>query len=239
MNRLKKYALLSLTLFFIPLGAAMPKLASQIQDFRLRGFQKEMELGAVKLTLRQAGDVGPVLQLISRAHTENPWEGETALSEADARQAALDVVKTMEQYGLLPEEDAKRLQTEGGNVEPQLLVGEDGSAALTWFCAWDPPFPLYITIDDATGKAVRILTGRAEAESELSEAFTDCPERWYTFLQEYYDLAFTAENGASGEGGNRPPALFRLCLSSKDGSMQYTLNLEITDNFVFFNYYVD
>lgn len=239
MNRLRKYALLSLTLFFILLGAAMPKLASQIQDLQIRGFRKEMKLNAIKLTLKQKNNVGLALQLISKTHTESPWTGETVLTAADARQAALDTLMTMEQYGLLSEWDAKRFRTADGNAEPQLLVGGDGGAALIWFCTWEDSLALYITIDDATGKAVRILTERAETGAGLPENGSAYPGKWFAFLQDYYGLELTAGYRASDGSGTSLPGLFHLLFSSEDGSMQYDLNLEITDNFVFFNYCAD
>ena len=239
MNRLKEYALLSLTLFFILLGAAMPRLVSQIQDFQLRGFRKEMELNAVKLTLKQKNSVGPALQLISKTHTESPWTGETVLTAADARQAALDTLMTMEQYGLISERDAKRFRTADGNAEPQLLVGEDGSAALIWFCTWEEPLALYITIDDATGKAVRILTNRAETGTGLPEKLSAYPGKWFAFLRDYYGLDLATKKGAPDGSEIDLPTSFHLLLSSEDGSTQYDLNLEITNRLVFFNYLTD
>lgn len=237
MNRLKKYALLPLTLFIIFLGAAMPKLVSKAQDLQFREYRKEMELGSINLTLQKKSNVGPALHLISKAHTESPWEGETTLTEADARQAALNVINTLEQYGLLSKGDSKRFRMANGNAEPQLLVGEDGSAALIWFCTWADTLVPYITIDDATGKAVRILTDRTE--NSLSETASSYSKKWYAFLQDYYELELTVGYMESDGSENSLPSLFHLLLSSKDGSMQYDLNLEITNNFAFFNYCAD
>lgn len=95
MKYLKKYTLLLFALVFITLGAVLPYLTSQMQDAQIGGLQKNLELSTVNLTLRQEGDVGPVLQLMSKKHTEGSWEGETVLAKADACQAALTAAEEL------------------------------------------------------------------------------------------------------------------------------------------------
>ena len=231
MKRLKKYTLLFFTSVFILLGAALPYLISRMQDAQISGLQKNLELSTVNLTLRQEGDVGPVLQLMSKKHTEGSWEGETVLSKEDACQAALVVLETMDQYGLLPEGSLKSFWKTAGYAEPQLLVGEDGSSVLIWACTWEGIPGTYITLDDATGKAVRILADNAQTETDSAEDTDIQLEKWYVFLQDYYEIELTEvkENPAKGS--------YCVCFSSKDGTALYDLNLEITDDCVFFNYY--
>lgn len=230
MKYLKKYIVLLSALVFVALGAALPYVTTQMLDAQISEFQKKLELSTVNLTLRQESDVWPVLQLISKEHTESPWEGETVLAETDARQAALAVLETMDQYGLLPEGRLKRFWKIEGYAEPQLLVGEDGSSALIWACTWEGIPGAYITLDDATGKAVRILTGNAQTEISLTEDVYIHLEKWYAFLQDYYDIELTAAKKHSTKGG------YSVFFTSNDGTALYNLNLEITNDCVFFNY---
>lgn len=237
MKYLKKYMLLLSALAFIVLGAALPFLTAQIQDAKISGTQIKMELSTVNLTLWQESDVGPVLQLMSKEHTERVWEGETVLTKTDALHAALTVVETMEQYGLLPAGNLEQLLKSEGKVESQLLVGEDGSSALIWACTWDDSPGTFITLDDATGKAVRTLTGSTgtdesiQTDSGIGEDVYIQLEKWASFLQCYYDLEWTKTKVIdSGQ------TAFVMCFSSKGGSIEYELNLEIENGYTFFNY---
>lgn len=246
MKRLKNYMLLLSALAFILLGAAMPYLTSQIQDAQVIGLQKKLELNTVNLTLRQEGDVGPVLQLISQPHTESSWEGETVLSKTDACQAALTVLETMDQYDLLPEGAIERFRETQGHAQPQLLMGEDGSSALIWTWTWYDAFGTFITLDDATGKAVRILSESEPTDSYPVESTRFRLEKWIMFLQDYYGMELTdieesihsanvttkSDSYVSSDGSAR----FDLCFSAKGGTELYDLKLEIEYNWDLFNY---
>ena len=237
MKRLKNYTLLLSAFTFIILGAALPYLTSQMQDTQISRAQIKMELNTVNMTLRQESDVWPVLQLMSKTHGESPWAGETVLTKADASEAALAVFETMEQYGLLPEGDLEQLLKSEGKAEPQLLVGEDGNSALIWACTWDDSPWTLITLDDATGKAVRTLTGSAgtdesiQTDSGIEEDVYIQMEKWASFLQDYYDVEWT-ETKVIDSGRTA----FVMCFSSKDGAIEYELNLEIEHGYTLFNY---
>ena len=77
----RKYILpfftLFVALFFVVLGATLPYLVSQMQDAQISKFQKKMKLRGINLTLRQEGDVGATLQLMSMEHVESIWENGT------------------------------------------------------------------------------------------------------------------------------------------------------------------
>jgi hypothetical protein len=241
MKRWKKYILpfftLLLVLFFVVLGAALPYLASQVQDAQISKFQKKMELSGINLTLRQEGDVGEVLRLISREHAESVWEGKTVLAKEDVYRAALDVMETLDHYGLLPEGELEYAAQTDGFAEPQLLVGEDGSSALIWACTWDFNFGTYITVDDATGKAVRIMVKNVPTDGDVMEDTAFWVDKWTVFLQDYYDfhrMDVKVVDGSVMISGR--PSWFRIRFSSKDGTAIYDLNLEITSDYVFFNY---
>lgn len=250
MKYLKRYFLLLPTLVFIVLGAAMPDLVSWMQDAQLNAYHEKTELSAVNLTLRQEGDVGPVLQLMSKQHTESSWAGKTVLTEAEAQQAALTVMNTMDQYGLLPKGDLERFQKADGNAQPQLLVGEDGSSALIWACTWDCDIGTFITLDDATGKAVRILINNDMESDGTTENIYSQLEKWNVFLQDYYDIEQVGSNvhlygieqaGTKvylyGYGANSTLlAQANLSYSSKDGVMSYEFGLKMTNRYIFFNY---
>lgn len=116
-------------------------------------------------------------------------------------------------------------------MESQLLVGEDGSSALIWACTWDDVSGTFITLDDATGKAIRILADNTQIETDSIEDTYLQLEKWYEFLQDYYEIELTEVKEDTAKGG------FCVCFSSKDGTALYNLNLEITNDCVFFNYY--
>lgn len=234
MKHLKKYILLLFALVFIILGAILPYLTSQIQDAQINRLQKKLELNAVNLTLRQEDDVGPVLQLISQKHTESSWDGETVLDEMDACQAALTALETMDQYALLPEGALERFQETQGHTQPQLLMGEDGSSALIWTCTWDDALGTFITLDDATGKAVRILSESDPTDGDTVESAHFRLEKWIAFLQDYYSIELTdiREKIYQADG----TAEFELCFSSENGTALYNLKLEIEYSWDLFNY---
>ena len=217
--KVKKYALLFSTFLFIITGAAMPYFASQMQDIQISGFQKTLELSTVSLTLRQENDVLLAVQLIAREHSESLWEGKTVLSKADASRAALAVMES-ERY-----------------VEPHLLVDENGSSVLIWACTWDYSPGTFITIEDTTGEAVRILTKTMPMDSSnMEEDIFIQLEKWYVFLQDYYDIELTEAKEDAYRSSGSLPASFVMCFSSKDGTTDCELNLNITDGYTFFNY---
>lgn len=237
----KKYILpfftLFAALFFVVLGATLPYLASQMQDAQISKFQKKMELSDINLTLWQEGDVGATLRLISKEHAESVWEGKTVLAKEDAYRAALDVMETLDHYGLLPEGELEYAAQADGFAEPQLLVGEDGSSALIWACTWDYDSGTYITVDDATGKAVRILVRNVPTDGDVMEDTAFWVDKWSVFLQDYYD--FNRMDVKVAEDSvmiSDRPSWFRIRLSPKDGTTIYDLDLEITSDYVFFNY---
>lgn len=232
MKYLKKYMLLLSALGFILLGAALPYVTAQMQDANISQLQKKLELSTVNLTLRHESDVLPVLQMISKEHTESVWEGETVLTTADASRAALAVMEALDQYGLLPEGNWEILRGKE-NVTAHLLVAGDGSSALIWSCIWDCSPGTFITIDDATGKAVRILTDNVPKGNHIGvDAFIQLQlEKWASFLPDYYAVELT-DIKESGDGQNA----FVMCFSSKDSAADYNLNLKIAKNFTLFNY---
>lgn len=227
----------------------MPHLASWLQDAQIHAYHEKKELSAVNLTLRQADHVGPVLQLMSKQHTQSDWAGKTVLTEAEAQQAALTVMEMMDQYGLLPKGDLERFREAEGNAQPQLLVGEDGSSALIWACTWDFDIGSSITLDDATGKAVRILVNNGLTNGGNTEDVYYQLEKWNVFLQDYYDIEQLGTNvhlygmeqaGTKvylyGYGANSTLlAQVDLRYRSKDGAMLYNFGLKITNRYIFFN----
>lgn len=181
MRHLKAFALVISTLCCIALGAALPYLTLRAQEANAGAFWQKADLSAVSLTLRRKGDVGPVFALLAGEYTETLWEGETELQPGDASRAVLDVTDALAQSGLLPE---GAFSTQGICLEPHLLVGRDGSSALLWMCTWDDYPNIFITLDDSTGKAVRILAGVCPGTDETDEDML--MEKWYAFFEEYY-----------------------------------------------------
>ncbi len=234
MKYLKKYILPVSALAFIILGASLPYLTLKMQDNQISRFREKMELSTINLTLRQESDVLFVLQLISKEHTESSWTGKTVLTKADASRAALTVMETLDRCSLLPEGELELLKQSDGDAEPFLLVGEDGSSALIWACTWHSSPGIYITLDDATGKAVRILTANSQTETSLAEEVYIQQNRWNAFLQSYYDIKLTEVK--ERESGYDVTTSFVMCFSSKDDTIKYEFNLELESGHTFFNY---
>lgn len=229
-------------LFFVTLGAAMPYLASRMQDARLSGFQKKSELNSVNLTLQQKMEnVIPALEMISKDYTETLWKGKTALSESDAQQSAFEVLAMMSLYGLPPERIAVKSD---GSTEAVLLIAEDGSSALVWMCTWNFESSLVsITVDDATGKAVRMIETHEQLYDDvLIDDIYIGMESWLGFLQDYYDgFIDTIEELGAAEavmenGSIRRSAGFVVKIYLNDGSGPYDFDLEIASDYTFFNY---
>lgn len=237
MKRIKKWALLLSTLCCILLGAALPHLTARAQDARLSRLEKKTELSAVSLTLRQEGGVGPILQLVAGEHTETLWEGKTILSKTDALQGALETLETMNQHGLFPDDSLKRLRQREGTAWAHLLIAEDGSSALVWNCVWDYDGGAYVTVDDATGMAVRIMVERGPRVSTGStdmahteEAVLYQVEKWSAFLQSYYAMTPTDRRE------NWLDKTVQLHLSGAGADEVYAVNLELADHYTLFNY---
>ena len=237
----RKYILpfftLFVALFFVVLGATLPYLASQMQDAQISKFQKKMKLSGINLTLRQEGDVGATLQLMSMEHVESIWEGKTVLAKEDASQAALDVMEMLDDYDLLPEGELEYAAQADGYAEPQLLVGEDGSSALIWTCTWGNGLGTFITVDDATGKAVRIMVKNVPTDGGVVEDATFWVDKWIVFLQDYYDfnridMKVVDDHTMTSD----QPSWFSIGFFSKDDATIYDLNLEKTSDYIFFNF---
>lgn len=238
MRSLRKYLLFLLTLFFVMLGAAMPELASRIQDAKIGRLQQKLELSTVDLTLRQESDMGPFLRLISQSCTEVLWEEETSMSDKDACAAAKAVVEEMAPYELFPREMLDYLSAAEGDAEPKMLIAEDGSSILVWDCSWELKKRYYcsITVDDISGKLIRALIHRPLTDSTISwkeEAFKQM-ERWCSFIQDYYDLKLIDiyEDPNGTDGGL--PYLFDMRFALEDEF--YDLSLEMLGEPVLFNY---
>lgn len=235
MKYLKKYILPVSALAFIVLGAALPYLTLKMQDNQISRFRGKTELSTINLTLRQESDVLFVVQLVSsKKHTESPWTGNTVLTKAEASRAALTVMETLDRYSLLPEGELELLKQSECDAEPFLLVGEDGSSALIWGCTWHSRPGTFITLDDATGKVVRILTANSQTETSLAEEVYIQQNRWNAFLQSYYDIKLTEVKERETEYDLTTS--FVICFSSKDDTIEYQFNLELESGYTFFNY---
>lgn len=210
MKAWKTVLLAVVTLCIAVLGAAMPLLASRVQDARTENLWKEEKLSAVALTLRQEDDVAPVLELMGKKCTESLWTGKTVLEKEDASEAA--------------------------------LAAEDGSSALLWMCTWEDVSETFITVDDATGKAVRIMmSGSLDDQGTVTEDFQigkpSRLERWSSFLQDYYGLQLEKLQQVSPEETDSPAASFLLHFSAGEGNF-LVLSLEYLKDCTFFNYWL-
>lgn len=250
---LKRYLPLLLALPPVALGAVMPWLSAALQDARMGNSQESLELNAVSLTLLQNDGVEQVLRIVSSEFAAIPWTGGTALSETQALRAAEGVLDEMRSFGLLSSEDRRVLSKMGGTAEPCLIVAGDGSSALVWNCRWDVgerASSCSITVDDVSGKAVRISTassvnvygesaktGSVQVDSTgLREEYYILLDLWVGFLTNYYDanLLTTAELEDIPDEGAK--FLLDLELHSDKVPQTCRLPLELHYNEVRFNF---
>ena len=250
---LKRYLPLLFALPPVALGAVMPWLSAAFQDARMGNSQESLELNAVSLTLLQDDGVEQALRIISSEFATIPWTGGTALSKTQALRAAEDVLDEMRSFGLLSSEDRHILSKTGGTAEPCLIVAGDGSSALVWNCRWDVgewASSCSITVDDVSGKAVRISTASlvnvygesAKAGSvqvdgtELREEYYILLDLWVGFLTSYYDanlLTVTEPEDISEKGAK---FLLNLELHPDKSPQTCRLPLELSYNEVRFNF---
>lgn len=240
MKAWKTVLLAVVTLCVAALGAAMPLLTSRVQDARTENLWKEEKLSAVALTLRREDDVAPVLELMGKKCTESLWTGKTVLEKEDASEAALAALRAMDSFDLLPAGETERLEQAERTAEPHLLVAEDGSSALLWMCTWEDVSETFITVDDATGKAVRIMVRNSlDYEGSVTEDFLmgkpSRLERWSSFLQDYYGLQLKKLQQVSPEETDSPAASFLLHFSAGEENF-LVLSLELSEC-TLFNYW--
>jgi len=233
MRTIKKYLLLIPALFCVALGAALPTLTARMQDGKTGGFRKTLALNPVELTLRQE-DVSQAIQLLSQDYIESVWKGETRLTEEDAWSEALTAVEAMEFYGLFPMGESEVLEKVGGSGEPRLLVAEDGSSALVWDCTWGFDSETFFSVDDTTGKVVRISLFKDLADITYEEdyALLEC---WILFLQDYYDIRLADVQEGCEPAGGGPGPLYQLRFTAAAGT-ELTFSLHLLENYFLLNF---
>lgn len=193
MKRLKRWALVLVTLTLAAAGAVMPFAVSWVQDARQTASETR-SFDSFSLTLRQESDLGRTLQLISGS---NYYIEEIADSEEDTRMtrvevltAAEELIKELIQYGLL-DTTVSSLPT----IWPQTLHANDESVSIpTWTMQWNLPDAgdtLYVWMDDATGKAFLISLPSERYSNKYvynvsSEVIYASTENWRAFLEDYY-----------------------------------------------------
>ena len=184
MRRLKKWMLPLFTLLLVAAGAAMPFIASYMQDTQ----QAEADIrpfDSFSLTLQQQGT--DLARLLGTIQSEAYYIHEAAkaeditLSEGLALAAAEDLLAELVEYGLLNKESLARFS--GPKVQAQQVIpvvytntetdqpaatlpGPDYDAfpgeyteeapIPTWTITWDQPDNCWIWLDDASGKAIMI-----------------------------------------------------------------------------------
>lgn len=196
MGKLKQYLPPLFTLLLIVLGAAMPWLASRVQDARISRLQEKLALNAVNLTLQEDAGAGPALQVVSGEYTAAPWENETRMTEQEALNAVNEVIDQLCQYELFLDEEIYFLLKEDSRwSEPFLVVAGDGSTALVWRCYW-AALPCVMAVDDASGKVVQFLIeNTALLEKKWDKEGRNQREQWNQFFWDYYGMELADVEG--------------------------------------------
>lgn len=263
MKILKKYLLALAALVFVFLGAAMPYLVSRVQDARLSGFQKNSDLSSVSLTIQQEMENAvSAMDMISNEYTETSWEGKTVLTKELALQAAFKALEAMDKYDLLPGTVANAASTsyDGDKtpavrtvsrsdaseetLEPLMLMDENGKTSLIWVCTWRfDDYSITISVDDATGKAVRVVINNLAADFDLTlDNITFHTEHWAMFLQDYYGGCVVFNEQANDSAVIRKDDEYDysydcdIGFAPDDSSELYYFTLKMASDYTLFNY---
>ena len=185
MKRRKKWMLPLFTLLLVAVGAAMPFIASYMQDAQ----QAEADIrpfDSFSLTLQQQGsDLSRILGTIASGSSyinEASKAEDVALTEGLALSATEELLTELVNYGLLNKETVARLynpKIQAQRVIPVVYTNEEDinwaaagtpgpdydafpgdyieeDGISTWTITWDQPDNGWIWLDDASGKAVMI-----------------------------------------------------------------------------------
>ena len=204
MNKGKRWGLPLLAALLTAAGAAGPYMTSAMQDARVEGASEIWAVDPVNLTLN-SGAVQETLRLLAGPTSELEWSGNTHLTPEEAGSAAEEVLRLMEESGLVPLAPSAALEPDNGGyvpvyTEPRLVMSMDESnlSAVVWTCCVASMPHNWIFIDDETGKMVQTWLFAADAGQTLSKAvigWTQDPEQtfktaeqWRVFLSEYYGM---------------------------------------------------
>lgn len=238
MRAFKTYLLHLFTLLCVLSGAAMPYLASRVQDMQTEKLRQTLTLATVDLTLRQETDIGLALRILSQGYKEIYLSGdETSILAGDAYGAAEEAVMELDRYDLLPREIADHLP-DTGQVEPHMLVAEDGSSILVWDCSWEmgKRWHCSATVDDTTGKLIRasISCDFTDGKMAWEEAAFLQLEKWTAFIQDYYSVMLIDVNDITVPMDDN--LRFYMRFASEDDDAFYDLSLDVGEDLIFFNY---
>lgn len=238
MKLLKKYWMLGAAALCIMLGLALPQIVSYLQNRQFENEESVFDLNTMNLAFQDENDVFSVLRLVSVEHTENPWEGESLMTEAEAAEAAVDIIESLDQHSLLPEGDLERYQVADLEVKPNLFVDQNGNSALVWNCVWDCDSGTFITMDDTTGKPVRILINNTLADNTSEETAETQLEKWRRYLLDTYNIDSTSirENGQQASDSLSASVMVSEDSEDPNRVAKRSINLLITNGYSFFNY---
>ena len=206
------------------LGAVLPFAVSVIQDANAENLRESRELNTVQLTLLRDGGIRETLQLVAEGEQATlPWNGETRMTEEEARGAAQKMMNLMSEEGMIP--TAPPYSEE--YVERRVIVSWDivRPPVIVWLYVCEDIYTeTLIYIDDGTGQMVRM---NVETEAP-PEAYVSLAESWRVFLSEYYGFELLLGDEESAEGSYRRS--FPLLLDMGDRQEPCRLNLSFYGN---------
>ena len=212
MRWLKNMLLVLVTLALAATGAAMPLVASRLQDARQAGAETR-SFDPFVLTLEKKGELSRILRFLSENQVYDFIEGtpeDARMSEAEAVDAAKEAVILLERYKLVsPEVMSAALESAAAGIEgPSAFMARIVSSAdtqtpsfVTWIVYWES-LDIRIDLDDASGKAYQIRISEiwpfnrekfdkntASVGRSIENMYAQA-ENWGRFLEEYYEVKF-------------------------------------------------
>lgn len=236
MKEIKKYILLPITFILIIIGSAMPYVVSRIQDRKSLDYKTDVQLNVNSLVGRSKDDFVPAMIALSNHPAGEYWEGKTLLSRDEVTDYANDIMKTLQNYNLVSLISDENYDETEWNLEPRVLSDSNGDETiLIWICnrVVDGNF---VVIDDATGKAIGMMLNNFidDEQYEKDDVYYKL-DQWNSFLQAYYDMEILS---AEEEQQIDDDSLieFRLRFLESDDSEYFELNLDISEEYSFFNF---
>lgn len=252
MRWVKNMLLVLVTLALAATGAAMPLVASRLQDARQAGSEIR-SFDPFVLTLEKKGELSRILRFLSENpdcdFIEDALEN-ARMSEAEAVDAARQAVILLAQYKLIsPEVMSAALESAAAGIEgPSAITAcvalpydTQAPSFVIWIVYWES-LEILIYLDDASGKAYQIsisdgiwpftgekFDGNSASVGRSREEMYAQAENWGRFLEEYYEVQF--RDFVKDESYDSFPPVFLLYIDLEDGKDWLPMKLYFYDDF--------
>ena len=250
MRWVKNILLVLVTLALAATGAAMPLVASRLQDARQAGTETR-SFDSFVLTLEKKGELSRILRFLSE-NQDYDFVDDTPenarMSETEAGDAAREAVILLAQYKLISPDvmDAALDPVAAGIDRPFAFMARMVSPAdpqapsfVIWSVFWEM-LDIRIDLDDASGKAFQIsipneawpfigekYDGNTASVGRSIEEMYAQAENWGRFLEEYYEVKLM--DYVEDESFDPSAPMFLLYIDLEDGKDWLPMKLYFYD----------